>query len=178
MTNFWRAMLLECAAAVAAVASDTITWSWVTPNFTFCEGVGIHGSYRVTARALVNGSGTNRTIDQITAFASSAAFSPSDTTLAVQLQATSVPAPVRAINLVAQPPNSVGEAPQPNETPRLFLPAGTQIALTPNLKLRFSVSATIQRTTGSCAVGATVKDIDPSQAPDAAGNRSPASVKK
>ena len=178
MTNFWRAMVLGCGAAAGLGAADTMTWSWVTPNFTFCEGVGIHGTYRVTARAVVNGSGANRTIDQITVFASSAAFSPSDSALAVQLQATSVPAPVQTFNLVSQSPNSVGETPQANETPRLYLPDGTRIALTPNLKLRFSVSATIQRTMGTCAVGATVKDIDPNQAPDAAGNRSPASVRK
>ena len=173
-----RTFLVFLSALAAPCLADTVTWSWVTPNFTFCPNVGIHGTYRVTARANVVSSGSGKTINQIAVFASSAAFSPGDTRLAVQLEAISVPAPVRTIVLVSQSPGSVAETPQANETRRLFLPDNTEIPLTPNLRLRFTVDATIQRTTGSCAVGTTVKEIDPNQAPDASGNRSPASQKK
>jgi hypothetical protein len=157
--------------AATTLRGDTVTWSWAKANFTPCPGLGIHGSYRVTARANVVGAGTSKKINGIDVFASSPVFSSSDTTLAVKVEATSVPAPTDTILMVTQPPNSVAETPQANETPRMFLPANKEIPLTANLKLRFTVTPTIQRSSGSCAVGESVKEIDPNLPPNAPENR-------
>jgi hypothetical protein len=172
-------LLLAISILIFPAAASEIVFSWATPNFTPCEGVGVNGSYRVTARASIStDSSGNKTMDQLTVFASSAAFSPDNSSIAVGLDVISTPAPTQSFSLVPQPPNSIAESPGPTETPRLFLPPNTSIKILPNTKLVFNVSATIQTSSGSCAVGATTKDIDPNQPPDSPRNRRVASKAK
>jgi hypothetical protein len=47
------------------------------------------------------------------------------------------------------------------------LPSGTVVPIASNTKLGFSVSATIQTPSGTCAVGSTSNTIDPNQPPNA-----------
>lgn len=169
--------LMICFIATSPSGSEVV-FSWATPNFAPCEGVGIHGSYRVTARANIVSDSGAKTINSLTVFASSAAFSPDTSSLTVGVDVVTPPAPVQSISLVTQPPDSIAESPDSNETPRLFLPPNTIIPVTANTKLVFNVSATIQTPQGSCAVGSTTKQIDPNQSPDAQINRRRAAASK
>jgi hypothetical protein len=126
----------------------------------------------LTARANITPDDSGaKTMNSLVVFASSAVFSPDTSSITVGLDITSVPAPVQSINLVTQPPNSVAESPGPNETPRLFLPQDTVVPIASNTILTFTVSATIQTSSGSCSVGSTTKTIDPNQPPDSSANR-------
>jgi hypothetical protein len=173
-------LLLGIAILIFPAAAAEVVFSWATPNFTPCEGVGIHGSYRVTARANISTDGSgNKIMDQLTVFASSAAFSSdNNSSITVGLDVINTPAPTQSFSLVTQPPNSIAESPGPSETPRLFLPPNTSIKILPNTTLVFNVSATIQTSSGSCAVGSTTKEIDPNQPPDSPRNRRNASKPK
>jgi hypothetical protein len=164
--------LLAASIVVFPVAASEVVFSWATPNFTPCEGVGVNGSYRVTARAnMSTDDAGNKIMDQLAVFASSAAFAPDNSSITVGLDVISTPSPTQSFNLVPPPPNSMGETPGPTETPRLYLPTNTSIKILANTKLVFNVSATIQTSSGSCAVGATTKELDPNQPPDSPRNR-------
>ena len=175
-----RKLILAYLLSGFCMFGDEVIWTWATPNFTPCPGIGIHGSYSVTARGnMVTDSSGAKIMNQVTVFAASPVFSPDKASITAQLDITSVPAPTQSILLAPAGPGTISEAPGPNETPRLYLPVGTTVPIAANTKFRFTISATVQDDSGaSCAVGSTTKDIDPNQPADSAKNRAPGKISK
>src|SRR5579872_5662172 len=130
-------LILVCLVSCFCVSADEVVWSWATPNFTPCPGIGINGSYRVTARGnIVTDPSGAKIMNQVTVYATSPAFSPDKASITAELDVTSVPAPAQSIVLAPAPPGSVTATPGPNDTPSLFLPDATTVSINANTQFR------------------------------------------
>ena len=175
-----RMLLVAFLFSSVCMHADEVVWSWPTPNWTPCPGIGINGSYTVTARGnIVTDASGLKTMNQVTVFATSAAFTPDTASITAELDVTTVPQPTQKILLAPAGPGTVTESPGPNDTPRLFLPEGTTVPIAANTKFTFTISATIQDSSGaSCSVGSTTKDIDPNAPANDTKNRARARILK
>ncbi|QDG51142.1 hypothetical protein FIV42_10460 [Persicimonas caeni] len=154
------AMLLVLLWASPAAADDFSEWSWVEANWSPCEGVGVHGSYRVTARAKLESAGdevkiSNLTVvvsithaaGKVTATGKVAVRKDGETTQTVTLEKPWYPviAPTHAGPMLTLPRVKSSESPSPDDAQVLTVPKGA--------KLEFTITAMADTSSGACVIG-------------------------
>lgn len=136
--------------------------SWNEPNFSPCENVGVHGTFRTHARiGFRDGEGSDREILQVSVYVTSAAEQLGNFYLATTLEVVHEGQVVRSLQLSR--PRSATFEPEPNpyESDRLYLPEATTVPLPENASLRFVVSPIVKLAGGHCALGTSTHVWDP-----------------
>ncbi len=156
---------LLSAAVLTAIAlpasAQSVTWNWLSPNFAACEGVGIHGTYRVYVRAEVQEVNKQaKKIVALSVYAGSGALQQNKGELSGKVSIEKGGTVQASAALVRQPPNSIAESPKSDETPRMFLPNGKVMDVPAEATVKVEVSVAIKTDSGSCSLGSTSNSHD------------------
>jgi hypothetical protein len=123
------------------------SWDWLSPAFTPCEGVGVHGNARYYATVeyvnepIINVKG----VLHISVYGESASFDDEDTGLAVFVEKQKGDGPPKNRIILTRPTGAaIEEKPGPNQTKRLYWAAteSSHFSIFPGDRVRISVTAT------------------------------------
>jgi hypothetical protein len=148
---------LGIAVLSGACLAQNISFSWVSPKYTPCEGVGAAGSFRVYVEGTATpkaGDGT-RKVTALSVWVSSAAF----TANSGSATARAVVKNGETVRLVRPTPPFIETTPKADESARVYLPQGTMLTIPANGTLSLSASAMVKTEAGSCALGSSENTV-------------------
>lgn len=154
-------VLICMFAALCAPAKHR--WSWTSPRFAACEGVGIIGSFAAHAEAEVAETPDgNAKLVGIEVYAESSSFADAKPSIAARLSVAKDGKELQSIGLVEPSSPAVVRQPGPTESRSVFLPTGRQVSIPKGSKIELQVTATISSSDGStCVLGTSKHQFDP-----------------
>lgn len=150
-----------CAVTSLPAFSQDFEQSWLKTNVSPCEGIGIHGSFRsyVVGKSEPKATDGSRRIVSLRVYASSAAFSAGVASITAKV--TVKPQAAAAVDtvLVRPQPPALEAAPKPDESSRLYLPAGKFVDVPSGATVTVTVNAIVNMSEGVCALGSTTETL-------------------
>ena len=151
--------IVLCGISVSAEPKE---WNWLASAGALCEGVGVHGAYRVFVKATVTpGDGDAVVVSGLSAKATSGIFTTTDETFSLAVSILENGNEMSRTIFGPQPPNSIGPAPAPTESRTRYALSKTSLRVPVGAKLRFHASASVPLDGGQCSLGSDTEDIDP-----------------
>ena len=152
------AMILLLAEMPKSGRSEDAPWTWTSPKYVPCEGIGVAGTYKVYAVPTID---TARGVLQaFYVYAESAAFSKGSASISATI--TIMDKNQHAIETITLAPpgsNALVRKPGPTETEGRFLPKGKKPPLPSGGKVIVEVSPIILTDNGTCVLGKSSQDF-------------------
>lgn len=150
--------VLTCASA--ALQAATFKQDWVAPQYAPCEGVGVHGSFRVwvSGNYEVRTNGEKR-ITFLSVHTSSGAFTqlPGTTTATALVKVNGA---VKLKVVLSRPVGAAVEASlRKDETSPVYLQRSKVIAMPKGAELWVDASVAVKTSSGMCGLGSSSRKI-------------------
>jgi hypothetical protein len=153
---------LGIAVSLPPSLINQASWSWAKPSYTLCEGIGVHGSYRVFADASAEPiAGGGKRITHLAVWVASPSFTQATAVVDVQVEVIEGSSVRQRVNLVRPDVPSIEAPTGDDESRRLYLPDGVELAIPVGAHLHVSTSVSLRQPEGACPSSTSEVDIDP-----------------
>lgn len=137
----------------------TYKTDWLSPAWTPCEDVGVHGTarYYYEAQQQFSSPTGSMVVNSISLYGTSASFNASDSFLTASVSVVKGSVTLKTVKLARPTDASIEPAPGPNETRRLYLPQGSSL----NVPAGGTLSVAVSAAKNHCSINNSTHTLDP-----------------
>lgn len=138
------------------------SWSWVETNYSLCENIGIHGTYRVHVEARSSSVNNDEfKLNGLALWIESGAVTKGSCFVSAAISVEKNNRLLQTVRLARPSELTIERQPKANESMMYYLPKDKVIVVPKGAVLVFNVSVIIKTEAGSCSLGNSKKTIDP-----------------
>jgi hypothetical protein len=156
----WPVFLALSASIHISAQAKEFEHSWFEAKFTPCEGVGVHGTFRVkVGGAATAGADGSQIVSALRVHASSGAFTQNEGSIGASALVKVGGAVKEKLVLTRPAPPSVEAAQKPDETRKVYLAQGKTLTIPKGGELWVLASPIIKTSAGTCSLGSSESKI-------------------
>ena len=156
-------ILVLISFRIGLSASDSRDWSWTSPRYAACPGIGIAGTFTVHAEAVFSAAKSgSKHLKSLAVYAESPAFTTGKSSIAARVAVLKDNQTLQTVSLGDASPPAVIKPPTATQSKSKFLAQGKELSIPAGAKVEIEVTATVSSSGGaSCALGTTKHQFDP-----------------